>query len=578
MSQKPAELGAMIQGDEVGRKVAYLWSTWNTQRREWIEEQKELRNYLFATDTSDTTAGTTPWKNSTTLPKLTQIRDNLHSNYLSALFPNDDWLKWEAYSKESADKMKQQAIEAYMANKTRQEGFRSKVSELLYDYIDYGNTFMAPTFEARFKDEAKTDPDFIGPKAVRIDPMSIVFNLTATSFAETPKVIRSLKTIGELREMALSEPDNGYLQDALRARDVIASAASNYGLEDNDTAQGILIDGFGNLQEYYTSDSVEILEFWGDWHDSATGTLHRNRVITVMDRRSILRNDPIPQWMGNSPISHVGWRKRPNNLWAMGPLNNLVGMQYRIDHLENSKADAYDLSIHPPLKIIGEVEDFEWGPGCEVHLDEGGDVQEIARNVQWVLQSNNEIAQLEARMEQYAGAPREAMGIRSPGEKTAFEVQSLENAAGRIFQEKITTFEIDGLEPLLNGMLETAVRNMELSDVIRVMDTDLGVTAFRTISKEDLTAKGKLRPIGARHFAAQAQLLQNLTGVFNSPIGQMIAPHTSGQEMAKLVEDTLGLERFSLFAPNAAVFEQQETQRQMNQAQENLAAEDEVDA
>ena len=127
-------------------------------------------------------------------------------------------------------------------------------------------------------------------------------------------------------------------------------------------------------------------------------------------------------------------------------------------------------------------------------------------------------------------------------------------------------------------MLETAVRNMELSDVIRVMDTDLGVTAFRTISKEDLTAKGKLRPIGARHFAAQAQLLQNLTGVFNSPIGQMIAPHTSGQEMAKLVEDTLGLERFSLFAPNAAVFEQQETQRQMNQAQENLAAEDEVDA
>ena len=26
---------------------------------------------------------------------LTQIRDNLHANYLDALFPNDDWMKWE---------------------------------------------------------------------------------------------------------------------------------------------------------------------------------------------------------------------------------------------------------------------------------------------------------------------------------------------------------------------------------------------------------------------------------------------------------------------------------------------------
>jgi hypothetical protein len=28
----------------------------------------------------------------------------------------------------------------------------------------------------------------------------------------------------------------------------------------------------------------------------------------------------------------------------MGPLDNLVGLQYRIDHLENAKADALDLN------------------------------------------------------------------------------------------------------------------------------------------------------------------------------------------------------------------------------------------
>ena len=51
-----------------------------------------MRNFLFATDTSKTSVGGLPWKNSTTLPKLTQIRDNLHANYMSAVFPNDNWL------------------------------------------------------------------------------------------------------------------------------------------------------------------------------------------------------------------------------------------------------------------------------------------------------------------------------------------------------------------------------------------------------------------------------------------------------------------------------------------------------
>lgn len=572
MSNIPAELGALISGDQLGQKVAHLWNRWNTQRRGHIEESKEQRNFLFATSTTSTTAGeNTPWKNSTTLPKLTQIRDNLHSNYLTALFPNDDWLKWEAYSKEDANKQKKKAITGYMSNKLRDGAFRNTMSALLYDYIDDGNAFATVEFEAQWQDEAKTDAGFIGPRLVRIDPANIVFNLTADSFLQTAKIVRSIKTVGELKLMVEREPDNDDLAKAYADRSHLMGQI--YSIEDNDLAEGIQVDGFGNLREYYMSNTVEMLEFHGDWHDSQSGEVHVNQVITVIDRSRVIRQKSQPSWLGHPPIYKVGWRKRPNNLWAMSPLANLVGMQYRIDHLENSKADAYDLSIHPPLAIIGEVEDFQWGPGAELHLDEGGSVQELGRNVQWVMQANNEIAQLEARMEQYAGAPREAMGIRSPGEKTAFEVQALENAAGRIFQEKITTFEVDLLEPALNAMLETSRRNMDQTDVIRVMDDDLGVTEFMSVSPDDIKAKGKLRPIGARHFAAQAQLLQNLTGVYNSPLGQMIMPHTSGIAMGALIEDTLGLERFDLIKPNVAVFEQQETARLAGQAEEDLAAE-----
>jgi hypothetical protein len=118
-------------------------------------------------------------------------------------------------------------------------------------------------------------------------------------------------------------------------------------------------------------------------------------------------------------------------------------------------------------------------------------------------------------------------------------------------------------------MLEVARRNMDTSDLIRVMDDDIGVSKFIAITKEDITAKGKIRPVGARHFAARAQLMQNLSGIFNTPIGQTIAPHLSSKALAKLVEDTLGLERFQLFRDNVAVYEQAETQEAMNMTQEN---------
>ncbi len=578
MSSKPLEVRKDFQGDQIAEYIANTWHVYNTQRDVKIKEWMELQRYIFATDTTTTTNSTLPWKNSTTLPKLCQIRDNLHSNYVSALFPNDDWLKWEAYSKNDATKEKVEAIESYMSNKTREGGFRTITSRLLYDYIDYGNSFATVDFEASYRYNTLDEKviDFIGPKIRRISPLDIVFNPLAASFKDSFKIVRSVKNLGELRLMAKNEPDNHYLNAALGKRDKMLSSMNAYGVEDWQKAEGISVDGFGNYYDYLQSGYVEFLEFFGDIHNQETGEVECGRVVTVVDRMYVIRNTEIPTWLGHAPIYHAGWRTRPDNLWSMGPLDNLVGMQYRIDHLENLKADAMDLAVLPPLVIKGEVEEFQYRPGAEIHIDEAGDVQELGHNVQWVIAADTAIDRLEQRMEMYAGAPREAMGIRTAGEKTAFEVQQLQNASGRIFQEKITTFEIELLEKALNAMLETAKRNLDTEDVIRVMDDDLGVERFVKITKDDITASGKLRPVGARHFAAQAQLLQGISGIFNSTMAQVVSPHLSGKNLSKLLEEVLGLSRYSLFSPNAAVFEQQETMRLSKQATEDLAAEDAV--
>jgi hypothetical protein len=263
---------------------------------------------------------------------------------------------------------------------------------------------------------------------------------------------------------------------------------------------------------------------------------------------------------------------RPDNLYGMGPLDNLVGMQYRIDHLENLKADAMDLAVHPPLAIMGNVEEFEWGPNAEIYIGEGGSIQELGRSLQGVMAANNEISILEFKMEEMAGAPKQAMGIRTPGEKTAYEVQSLEQAATRIFQNKITHFEIECVEDVLNKMFEVSRRNMSGADLIRVMDDDVGVIQFMQITKDDITASGKLRPIGARHFAAQATIVQNISNFYQSGVGQdpSVRAHISGKAVAKLFEEYLGLSRFDLFQENIRIFEEVETQGLVQEAQMQL--------
>lgn len=578
MGRRPLTLCQRFGRDGEAQYIASTWFNYNSQRQEVIERWKEVRNYIFATDTTTTTNKSLPWKNSTTLPKLCQIRDNLHSNYISALFPNDDWMRWEAYSASDATKEKVSAIEAYMSNKLRMSGFRSDVSSLVYDYIDYGNAFVTVDYESTFREDSIGNkvPDYIGPRARRISPFDLVFNPLASSFKDSFKIVRSLQNVGELYLKGQMEPDNAWLQKALRNRKELYKHMNAFGIDDNAKQEGLMMDGFGNFSEYLNSGYVEFLDFYGDIYNSETGEAETGVHMTICDRMWVINKEKIPSWLGHAPIYQAGWRKRPDNLWAMGPLENLVGMQYRMDHLENLKADAMDLAVLPPLVIAGEVEAFDYAPGSEIHIDENGSVTELARNVQWVLQANNEIDRLEGRMEQFVGAPREAMGIRTAGEKTAFEVQQLQNAAGRIFQEKTTEFEITLLEPLLNAMLETSKRNMNREDVVRVIDNDLGVSTFQKITKEDITASGVLRPIGARHFAAQAQLMQNLTGISNTPIWQQISQHLQTKKLATLVEDVLNLTKFSLFAPNAGVFDQQETARLANQASEDLMVEQEV--
>lgn len=555
----------IIDPDQTAVEIAGKWANWNNLRRGWLEEKKELRNYLYATDTKTTSNAMLPWSNSTTTPKLTQIMDNLHANYFVALFPQKKWMKFEADNPDSNTKAKRDAAESYMQAKLRQSDFVNTVSDILYDYIQYGNCFATVDWEQSYfeSDDGELMTDYVGPRLVRISPFDICFNPTSSNFNKTPKIIKAIKSLGEVKKLVDSDPTNDMYRKAFEK--ALANRAEVGNQDKNYKSDGFVADGFNSITEYYESNYVEFLTYYGDIYDRESGQLLDNRVITIIDRAYVISNKKQPSWLGQAPVFHAGWRPRPDNLYAMGPLDNLVGMQYRIDHLENLKADVFDQIAYPVLKIRGDVEDFDFEPNARIYLGEEGDVGYLSPDPT-ALQADLQIQILEGKMEMLAGAPREAMGIRTAGEKTAFEVQSLMSAASRIFEHKTAHFERVFLEPVLNSMLEVARRNMDMSDLIKVIEPITGVEIFKTITKDDLKSKGKLVPIGARHFAERARRLQNMTQLYQIKLGDpSVAAHLSGKEFARILAEELGEE--TLFKENIAVEEQLKTQQAVQDAE-----------
>lgn len=566
-----------LKDDLLASKISDLWVRWNDARETWRESMQELRQYLFATDTRSTSNAQLPWKNSTVTPKLTQIRDNLHANYMAALFPSENWFMWEASDKDENLLKKRYAITNYLKQKLKASNFQLLISKLVYDYIDFGNVFVTYDYvnDTVYNKDDEIVSRYIGPKAYRINPNDIVFNPVSESFDKTPVIRRMLKSVGDLITDVETKPALNYDKATIKK---IMQFRQNYRDDPEFKKEvNLAIDGFGSLDEYIDSDMVELLEFWGDIYDPETNKMLRNQLITIIDRKWILRKQTNPLWTGHKPIHHCGWRLRTDNLWAQGPLDQLVGMQYRIDHLENLKADVFDLIAYPVIKVKGTtVEEFEYEPGATVFVGDEGDV-EFMRPDSTALNADLQIRELMNRMEELAGTPREAMGIRTPGEKTKYEVQRLENAAGRIFQSKVSWFERNILEPLLNGMLAEAIRNFEGVEAIPAIDEDFGTETFVEVTKDDLMAAGKIYPIGARHFAEQAKFVQELTQTIAAVQAiPTVAAHISGKAVAKALEENLGLANYKIVSDNASVFEQAETQRLVNQVQEDILTEQQM--
>ena len=275
----------------------------------------------------------------------------------------------------------------------------------------------------------------------------------------------------------------------------------------------------------------------------------------------------------NPKIFKGSWTPRPDNLWSQGPLDKVVGINYMINHRENGKNDAIDKFIYPDRAYVGDVEEIydEVTGHTKYILPEGGSVQDI-RPDSTVLTFDNQIMMHRDLARQSARLPQQLMGFKVAGEQTATEYQGLIDGAFRGFINKTTQFEEDVLEPSVAAELQVALDNF--TSVIKILEEDeQGVLLTQQVTEDDLKSNGKLIPMGSKRFSRQLQQLQGLNQLANTNLGTIIGEHLDTFQLAKVVEELYGFDKFNFIKKFRAIDEQVEREKKSMLAEQEIVGE-----
>jgi len=550
--------------------IANLWFEWNNYRVNARNLWGEIDSYIHATDTQNF-VGSGSFDHSTHIPVVSEIHEDLLAILYSTILPHEDWLGWRGHAFDIELKTKRKKLLTYIKQVNRENNFRLTMRQIIDDFCRYGNAFAQTVYkdETHLNPEGELEVGFSGPCLKRISPYDIVFNPTASDFSKTGKVIRSMMSVGEFLQWTDSLKAAGHEIDKEAAQAVLDRRGGGSQTADTSNVQKnnqYVPDGYGTIEQYYQSGFVEVLWFYGSVYDANEQKVHNGRLIIITDRTNVL----LDKFEPDCRIFKAGWKPRPDNLWSQGPLDNIIGINYMINHRENAKNDAIDKFIYPDRAYVGEVDEIydEVTGHTKYIMPEGGSVTDISPD-STVLSYDNQIVMHLEMARRAARLPQQLAGFRTPGEKTAQEVQSLNDGAFRGFINKAEQFEQEFLEPVITAFIQIAKENFRTIIEVLGEDTD-GVIEVMSITRADLEANGKMVPQGARRFARNIQQLSGLNQLFASNAAQFLGTHMNTFNLAKTWETLSGFDDYDIIQRFAAIDESTEAQKFQAEAEREL--------
>lgn len=289
------------------------------------------------------------------------------------------------------------------------------------------------------------------------------------------------------------------------------------------------------------SRPIEILEFWGKVPSEYAPDGVLQRVVTVANRRYLMRNRHNPYNHGQLPFLAYSPTPDPHYFYAPGKAEIVEKLQIVGNRYLNQSLDAADLMIDPMWfydRGAGLVtRNLYSRPGrfIGVNGNPNNVISQIQPSMQNLAVADQKLAQIREFLQMGTGIVDDAVaGLGGDSRQTAREFVGRREAAGTRLMLESRIYEETMLEPMANmfaalskQFLEPPIEVLILGDGSQLDPiTNMPIPASReTLSGYDLFPTYSARALGATMGLSKQMQQQNLLQLLQalaSPLGQSL--------------------------------------------------------
>lgn len=224
------------------------------------------------------------------------------------------------------------------------------------------------------------------------------------------------------------------------------------------------------------SRPVEILEHWGRIPSELAPDGVTNRVITVANRKHLLRNRPNPFWHGKIPFHAFSPMPDPHQFDAPGKAEIAEKLQIVANRYLNQSLDATDLAIDPMF-----IFDRNGGlnthglysrPGRFIGVDGNprDKIMPFEVNLAGIQLGSQKVAEVREMAQIGTGIIDDAVsGLQGPDRQTAREFVGRREAAGTRLLLESRIYEETYLEKITNQMVQLDKQFLETPREIAIL-------------------------------------------------------------------------------------------------------------
>jgi len=512
--------------------VYSLWTEWAAERiskeKVWLQCEKA---YLSKFDVSQ---GTPKWKSRAFVPASFSAVENIHSQIMSGLFPNERF--FDVKPMDDGYELRADAAKELLYQQTYASDYRTNVSHFLKQLITVGNSAAIVDWSEEYSGDERI---FSGSRFKTLD----MKYFHVDPYASDPQ------TANKLRKYWLSYEEAEALQvfdpDALK---LLKGTAGNGGIsasqEDaNHIATAQAADMTSGVDK--NRGSIEITELWGTFEDD--GEQYDNYVCSV-GNGVLLRLQPSPYEHGRDPFVFARYSVVAGEAYGIGALEPALPLQHLINSFTNQKVDELSIIINGMYKFkddgVIDIDNLISEPGAMFEVADMDNLQSVAPGSAVAL-AYQEISDLERKFEEATGAIKLVAGGTSDGTRTATEVMALTQSGNSRFNEVLAQIETSVIRPSLRMYLSNAAQFMDEEQAIRILGRDDvdEIDAWTKIHPDDLRGRYDIKPGGSRLVAMREFRLKNLM-TYLQTVGQVqaLAPRLDWGKINKRIMRELGFD------------------------------------